>query len=125
MRQPDSGQEAGSTAATAATVFQAGPAELIPSDRGLIARRVLLGAVLLGILADPLLRDGQWGLGLLVWMVVFAAVIITLVRQSRHPLSRESSSWLAVAVLFAAGLSWRDSEVLQFFDVLAILAALV
>lgn len=125
MRHPESGQATGSTAATAATVLQAEPTEPIPSARGLIARRVLLGAGLLGILADPLLRDGQWGVGLLVWMVVFAAIVIALVWQSWRPFSRESSTWLAVAVLFAAGLSWRDAEVLQFFDVLAMLTALV
>jgi len=58
-------------------------------------------------------------------MVVFAAIATALVRQNGRPLSRESSLWLAVAVLFAAGLSWRDSEMLQFFDVLAMLTALV
>jgi hypothetical protein len=58
-------------------------------------------------------------------MVVFATVAIALVRQSGRPLSRESSIWLAVAVLFAAGLSWRDAETLQAFDVLAMLTALV
>ena len=46
-------------------------------------------------------------------------------RQSGRPLSPESRGWLAVAVLFAAGVAWRDSEVLQFFDVLAMLTALV
>jgi apolipoprotein N-acyltransferase len=93
--------------------------------RALVARRALLGAVLLGILADPLLRNGPWGLGLLVWMVVFATTAIVLVRQNRRPLSAESSIWLAVAVLFAGGLSWRDAAMLQFFDVLAMLSALV
>jgi hypothetical protein len=97
----------------------------IPSPRALVARRALLGAVLLGILADPLLRNGPWGLGLLVWMVVFATIALALLRQDRRPLSRESGIWLAVAVLFAAGLSWRDADLLQFFDVLAMLSALV
>lgn len=83
-----------------------------------------MGAVLLGILADPLLRNGPWGLGLLVWMVVFATIAVALVRQSGRVLSRESYIWLAVAVLLAAGLSWRDAEMLQFFDVLAMLTAL-
>jgi uncharacterized protein DUF4153 len=91
----------------------------------LVARRALTAAVLLGILADPLLRNQPWGLGLLVWMVVFAAIAIALVRQKGGPLSAESTAWLAVAVLFAAGLSWRDSEVLLGFDVLAMLSALV
>jgi hypothetical protein len=85
----------------------------------------LLGAILLGILADPLLRNEPWGLGLLVWIVAFAAIATLLLRQAGRPLSPESSIWLAAAVLFAAGLAWRDSEVLLVFDVLAMLAALV
>ena len=93
------------------------------SDR--IARRALLAAALLGVLADPLLRNGPWGLGLLVWMSAFAAAVVALARRSARSLSRESAIWLTVAVLFAAGLSWRDADVLQPFDVLAMLAALV
>jgi len=96
-----------------------------PSPPALLARRVLLGAAVLGILADPLLRNEPWGLGLLVWMAVFVATATVLVRQSRGPLSRETSLWLVVAVIFAAGLSWRDSEMLLVFDVAAMLAALV
>ena len=95
------------------------------SSRALVARRALLGAVLLGILADPLLRTEPWGLGLLVWMVAFALVAASLVGRNSRSLSPESSIWLAVAVLFAGGLSWRDSEVLLGFDVLAMLTALV
>jgi hypothetical protein len=101
-----------------------GPGTTLASSRARVARRALLGAVLLGILADPLLRNGP-GLGLLVWMVVFAAVAVALLRQNARPLSREGVIWLAAAVLFAAGLSWRDAELLQFFDVLAMLTALV
>jgi hypothetical protein len=107
------------------TAERAEPGATTPSARALVARRALLGAVALGILADPLLRNEPWGLGLLVWMSLFAAVTITLVRQSGRPLSRESGIWLAVAVLFAGGLSWRDADLLQVFDVLAMLSALV
>ena len=57
-------------------------------------------------------------------MAVFATVVLALARESGRPLSRENGIWLAVAVLFAAGLSWRDSEVLLAFDVLAMLIAL-
>lgn len=87
-------------------------------------RRALAAAALLGVLADPLLRDGPWGLGLLVWVAALAATIVVLLRRLRHPLSGESCAWLATAVAFAAGLSWRDSEVLQAFDGMAMLAAL-
>jgi hypothetical protein len=96
----------------------------LPSARALIARRVLPAAALLGFLADPLLRNEPWGLGLAVWMVAFAAIVVTIVRQSGRPLSREGNAWLAVAVLFAAGLSWRDAGMLLAFDVLAMLTAL-
>jgi len=121
MQPPNSSLATGSAAAP-----RAEPVELESgTSRALVARRALIGAVLLGILADPLLRNEPWGLGLLVWMVVFAIIAVALVRQNRRPLSPESSVWLVVAVLFAAGLSWRDSEVLPFFDVLAMLTALV
>src|SRR5687767_5984364 len=118
--------DAGSTAATFSDAATAGPVgSAATSARGLTARRVLLGAVILGILADPLLRNEPWGLGLLVWMVAFAIVAITLVRQSARTLSAESITWLVAAVLFAACLAWRDTGPLQFFDVVAMLTALV
>ncbi|MCX5761196.1 MAG: DUF4173 domain-containing protein [Gemmatimonadetes bacterium] len=101
------------------------PESAAPSPRALVARRVLQGGVLLGVLADPLLRNEQWGLGLLVWMVAFAVIATLIVHQNRRPLSLESRLWLAVAVCSAAGLSWRGADLLQFFDVLAMLAALV
>jgi hypothetical protein len=128
MGHPHSGLATGPASATRSNVPLAGPAELesgIPSSRALTARRALISAVLLGILADPLLRNEPWGLGLLVWIVAFATVATVLVRHAGRPLSPESSIWLAIAVLFAAGLSWRDSEVLLVFDVLAMLTALV
>lgn len=96
----------------------------VPAAQAIVARRALLGAALLGVLADPLLRNEPWGLGLLVWMVAFATIAVALVRMNGRPLSRESSIWLAVAVLFAAGLSLRDADMLQAFDVLAMLTAL-
>ena len=102
-----------------------GPEAATPSPSARVARRVLLGAAALGVLADPLLRNEPWGLGLLVWLVAFAAVAIGLVLRNRGSLSLESGVWLIVAVTFAAGLSWRDADLLQVFDVLAMLAALV
>lgn len=128
MGHPHSGLATGPAAAPAShvpAVEPAGPETAVPSLRARIARHALLGAVLLGILADPLLRNEPWGLGLLVWIVAFATVATVLLRQAGRPLLTESGIWLAIAVLFAAGLSWRDSPVLQIFDVLAMLTALV
>src|SRR5688500_6241006 len=102
----------------------ADPAAAAASPRALVARRALPGAALLGIIAHPLLRHEPWGLGLLLWMAAFAAVVVALFRKAGRALPRESAIWLALAVLFAAGLSWRDAEMLQFFDVLAMLTAL-
>jgi hypothetical protein len=126
MHHEDSDMVAGTRAAANVTPASRAAAEsTMPSPRALVARRALSAAALLGILADPLLRNHPWGLGLLVWMAAFAVVVLLLVRQSGRPLSRESTAWLAVAVLFAAALSWRDADLLQFFDVLAMLTALV
>lgn len=111
-----------------ADVPASGPPRLessIPSSRAIVARRALIGAALLGIAADPLLRNPPWGLGLVVWMMAFAIVAATLARLAGRALSLESRAWLAAAVLFAAGLSWRDAGMLQFFDVVAMLASLV
>ncbi len=119
MRQPDPAVEDVPVAAQAPLEARA------PSARAIVARRALIGAGLLGVAADPLLRNGMWGLGLLVWMLAFAVVATTVARRSGIALSRESRIWLAAAVLFASGLSWRDADVLHFFDVLGMLASLV
>ena len=95
------------------------------SSPALTARRALLAAAGLGVLADLLLRDGPAGIGLPIWMLAFAAALLALLRQADRPLSAEGRSWLAVAVLFAAGQAWRDSDMLHGFDFLAMLAALM
>ena len=51
----------------------AAPGVAIPSPRARAARRILVGAALLGVLADPLLRNEPWGLGLLAWMAALAS----------------------------------------------------
>jgi hypothetical protein len=125
MGHPHSAPTRVPTAAPGSKIPAAESGPGTPSSRARVARRALLGAVILGILADPLLRNEPWGLGLLVWIVGFATVVIVLLRHAGRLLSPESSVWLAVAVLFAAGLSWRDAEVLLVFDLAAMLTALV
>ncbi|HET7549721.1 MAG TPA: DUF4173 domain-containing protein [Gemmatimonadaceae bacterium] len=128
MPLPNSDPTTGPDSAAAPNTPAAEQPELpaaILSPRALLARDALLAAALLGITADPLLRNGPWGIGLLIWMLQFAATVVALVRRDGRPLSREGSIWLGVAVFFAAGLSWRDAGLLHFFDVLAMLSALV
>jgi uncharacterized protein DUF4153 len=87
------------------------------------ARRVLLDALFLGGLADALLRQGP-GIGLGVWMAVFAVTLVYLVRNGGEQLRGEQAAWLATAVLFAGAQAWRGSMALTAFDFLAMLLAL-
>lgn len=93
--------------------------------RSLLARRALAGAAGLGILADPLLRNGFWGLGMAVWIGACAVLLLALLRWQRRKLPLEGKVWLVTAVIFAGGMAWRDSDLLLAFDMLAVLASLV
>ena len=87
------------------------------------ARRVLLDALFLGGLADALLRDGP-GLGLALWMAVFAVMLVHLVRTRGERFRPGQLAWLAIAVLFATTQAWRDSPMLHAGNFLAMLLAL-
>lgn len=101
------------------------PAAAAASPRVVTARRALLAAAGLGVLADPLLRNGPAGLGLPVWMAAFAVVLLALLRHLDRPIPAETRAWLSVAMVFAGGQAWRDSDMLHGFNFLAMLAALV
>ena len=93
--------------------------------RSLLARRALAGAAGLGILADPLLRNGFWGLGMAVWIGACAVLLLALLRWQRRKLPLEGKVWRVTAVIFAGGMAWRDSDLLLAFDMLAVLAGVV
>jgi hypothetical protein len=95
------------------------------TPRAATARRTLGAALLLGVLADLLLRDEPWGVGLLVWMAALVAVTVVLVRAHGRPITREHGAWLTVVLVFASAQSWRDADLLHGFDFLAMLAAMV
>jgi hypothetical protein len=99
------------------------PIHLSP-ERTAFARRVLLHALLLGILGDALLREGPTALGLLVWMLTFAGTVVSLAWRRGLHLTREQCAWLGAAVCLAAGTAWRDAEALQVYNFLAMLIAL-
>ena len=81
-------------------------------------------AALVGIAGDALLRHGPTGIAFPVWVTLVALGLTSLVGRADRSVAAGARGWLAVAVLFAAGLAWRDSEILQFFDLLASAAAL-
>ncbi|HUF49364.1 MAG TPA: DUF4173 domain-containing protein, partial [Longimicrobiales bacterium] len=76
---------------------------------------VLLGTgLLLGLLGDGLLRaPGAPGLNIPLWAVAVCLATVLLHRRSGRLLSGESAALLAVGVLFAAGVAWRDSPALK------------
>jgi hypothetical protein len=88
------------------------------------ARQIVLLAALLGMLADIALRNAAEGLGWTIWIagLVIATVLVARYRGGR--LGREQGAWLALAVACAAGVAWREAELLQAASVFATLAAL-
>ena len=92
--------------------------------RAPLARAILAHALALGIAADLLLRDGFTGVGYPIWVLVLAMSALSLVWRDGRRLPGEVAGWLATAVLFGAGLAWRDAEQLQVLDFLATLLAL-
>ncbi len=80
---------------------------------------MLVHALVLGLAADLLLRDGPAGIGFPMWIAILGVSIVALVSRVERVVPPESRAWLVAAVLFSAGLAWRHSEVLQLLDLLA------
>ncbi len=92
-------------------------------SRARLELSLLAAAVVMGILADALLRTMPWGLNFFVWMAVLSAVITFHARGREGALSG-GGHWLpALVALFALGLVWRDSLALNMLSFLALLTA--
>jgi hypothetical protein len=85
---------------------------------------VLGTALVMGILADALLRAVPWGLNLLIWMAALSAAITFHARGRQETLSGGGQWLLVVMVLFAFGLAWHDSPALKILSLWAVLTAL-
>jgi hypothetical protein len=83
------------------------------------ARSALRYALVLGLAADLLLRDGPLGIGFPIWITLLVVSMMALISRVGHDARPETPAWLAAAALFSAGLAWRNSEPLQALDVLA------
>ena len=81
-------------------------------------------ALILGSLGDMLLRATPWGLNVLLWTTVLVVAAVALARAWNVGLAGEGRWFLPLAVLFAAGVVWRDSVTLGFLDVVAVLVSL-
>ena len=68
--------------------------------------------VILGILADALLRALPWGLNVFIWVSLLAGFIIWATHDKTE-LWTKGGGWLVLpSVFFAAGFLWRDSQTL-------------
>src|SRR4051794_7671214 len=85
---------------------------------------VLPLAILLGLLADWLLRATPFGLGAVLWTLALLAAL-TAVAAWRGRLRGSVALGLALAPLFVLCLLWRDSPILAELDVVALVTCLV
>ena len=75
---------------------------------------LLAAGLILGAAGDALLRaPGEPALNLSLWIASVAAAAVVLHRRAALVLQPSRVGWLAVGVLFSAGLAWRDSEPLK------------
>ena len=80
-----------------------------------------LGAALvLGMLANGLLRTLPWGLNVVLWVGALTAVAATLAGWQGVALTGGGRCLAAPALLLAAGLAWRDLAALGAINLLAL-----
>ena len=94
-----------------------------PSERASAARRILIEAALLGVLADGVLRNAPDGLGWTLWIIALSLSALNVSRRRGVDLTIEQVSWLVAAVGCAAAFSWRDAEALRVANVFGTLVA--
>jgi hypothetical protein len=81
-------------------------------------------AVALGILGDILLRATPWGVNFFIWITLLLGLAVAFARWG-HVITGGEGRWLVfVAVIFAFGIVLRDSPVIVFLDVLAVMISL-
>jgi hypothetical protein len=91
-----------------------GAARLYPVPAVSVAA-LLVAGVVLGAMGDALLRDpdGPVNLNLSLWVASVAVAALALHRRAALVLDRGRVAWLAIGVVFAAGLAWRDAPPLK------------
>lgn len=89
-------------------------------DRHRLASLIAGAALVLGIAGDLLLRWVPWGVNALLWTALLC-IAARVCASASEPHRRPGMMILACAILAAAGLLWRDSDVLVTLDVLLLL----
>ena len=86
--------------------------------------RILVVALVLGVLGDALLREGPWGFNFFLWSAALVLALIELGSWRREALAG-GGHWLLLPVAFSgAAFMWHDSPALKLLNVLAVLVAL-
>jgi hypothetical protein len=77
---------------------------------------LLIAGAAVGVVGDVLLRaPGAPGLNIFICVALISIAALVLHAHDGARLDRERLAWLVIAVSFAAGLAWRDSEPLKLF----------
>ncbi|GMW03390.1 MAG: hypothetical protein AMXMBFR84_45240 [Candidatus Hydrogenedentota bacterium] len=87
--------------------------------------RVAACGLLLGTLADQLLRVGPWGLNASIWFLTLACCLVFLLGKCHPAIAWDRWSRVAAVGGFGLLILWRDSDVLKALNVLAILVACI
>lgn len=93
-------------------------------DRRRLAARVLVDALLLGIVGDALLRVSSWGVNLTLWSIALVVAMLTLGRRKFDALPPDARWISGLAVGLALAFLWRDSASLAVYNALALAATL-
>jgi len=89
-------------------------------ERRRLASRVLVDALLLGVVGDALLR-AAWGANMAIWSVAILVALFTLARR-RHETVPADARWLAIpAVALSLMYAWRDADSLAAYNTLALI----
>jgi hypothetical protein len=95
----------------------------LADEQRYVVQSILGHALLLGVVADLLLREGA-GLAFPIWIALVAVAATALAWGADQDVSTEAAAWLVTAVCCSMGLAWRDSEQLQALNLLATVGAL-
>ena len=92
-------------------------------ERTRLGLGVLGAALFLGVLGDGLLRATPWGINLFLWVAALVGAAAAVAWRGRLQVVGEGRWLVPVALVFAAGLAWRDSPTVVFLNLLALLVA--
>lgn len=84
------------------------------------ARKICGAAIVLGILADLLLREGPWGINFFLWISMLIGALAWLASRQPPEWPDDAKRMLWVALFFGFAIAWRDTIVLKLLAVFTI-----